>query len=57
MTKMAATLIYGKNLSKPPEPVDQFQQNSAIIICSNDDPGLTLTYFWQGQISQPIHLF
>ena len=29
MTKMAATPIYGKN----------------IIVCSNDDPGVTLTYF------------
>ena len=34
MTKMAATPIYGKNPSKI----------GSIIVCSNDDPRLTLTY-------------
>ena len=36
MTKMAATPIYGKNPSKIIQP---------IIVCSNDDPRVTLTYF------------
>ena len=54
MTKMAAMTIYGKNPSKI------FLQNhqadcletwyvalglGPIIICSNDDPGMTMTYF------------
>ena len=41
-----------KTLQKSsPEPVDPFPRNfvcrglQPIIICSNDDPGLTLTYF------------
>ena len=39
MTKMTAMPIYGKNLKKSssPEPVG--------IVCINDDPGVTLTYF------------
>ena len=54
MTKMAPMLIYGKNLSKIffVKPVDRFQRNvvcsigdSCIIVCSNDDIRLTLTYF------------
>ena len=54
MAKMAAMLIYGKNLSKIffVKPVDRFQRNvvcsigdSCIIVCSNDDIRLTLTYF------------
>ena len=55
MTKMAATPIYGKNPSKI-----FFSRTSGpiftkfgmwhrglqpIIVCSNDDPGVTLTYF------------
>ena len=55
MTKMAATPIYGKNPSKiffsrTGGPIftklgmyDQGLQ--PIINCSNDDPGMTLTYF------------
>ena len=55
MTKMAATLIYGKNPSKiffsrTGGPV--FMKFGMwhgglqpIIVCSNDDPGVTLTYF------------
>ena len=51
MTKMAAMTIYGKNPSK------LLLQNlwavfhetwyglQPIIVCSNDDPGMTLTYF------------
>ena len=51
---MVATPIYGKTLQKSssPEPVDRFPRNlvcsigdQPIIVCSNDDPGLTLTYF------------
>ena len=53
MTKMATTPIYGKKkLKKSPEPGDRLPQNlvcnqglQPIIICSNDDPGLTLPYF------------
>ena len=54
MTKMAAMPIYGKNLQKssPPESKGQWPWNLVCIIgcssttkCSNDDPGLTLTYF------------
>ena len=55
MTKMAATPIYGKNPSKiffsrTGGPI--FTKLSMkdlglqpIIVCSNDDPGVTLTYF------------
>ena len=54
MTKMATTPIYGKTLQKSsPEPVGGFPGNlvcsigdsGPIRVCSNDDPGLTLTYF------------
>ena len=57
MTKMAAMPIYGKNLKKSssPEPVGRFPRNLVcsigdwgllpIIVCINDDPGVTLTYF------------
>ena len=48
MTKMAATPIYGKNPSKIflSETGGLISTKLGIvIICSNDDPGLTLTYF------------
>ena len=55
MTKMAAMPIYGKNLKKSssPEPAGGFPRNLVcsmgdslpIIVCINDDPGVTLTYF------------
>ena len=52
MTKMAAMPIYGKNLKKSSslEPKDWWPWKLVCIIgyiqvCSNDDPGLTLTYF------------
>ena len=55
MTKMAAMPIYGKNLKKSssPEPAGRFPRNLVcsiggilpIIVCINDDPGVTLTYF------------
>ena len=55
MTKMAATPIYGKNPSKiffsrtgGPISMKLGMQHlglQPIIVCSNDDPGLTLTYF------------
>ena len=49
MTKMAATPIYGKNPKKSSsaEPAGRFPLNlvCSIIVCSNDDPGVTLTYF------------
>ena len=42
-----------KTLQKSPEPVERFPRNflssikdlGLIIVCSNDDPRLTLTYF------------
>ena len=54
MTKMAATPIYGKNPSKiifsrtggPFTKLGMWHRElQPIIVCSNDDPGLTLTYF------------
>ena len=52
MTKMAATPIYGKNPSKiffyGPISTKLGMQDRGllpIIVCSNDDPGVTLTYF------------
>ena len=56
LTKMAAMPIYGKILQKSsfPQPAGRFPRNFVcsiedscmpIIVCSNDDPGLTLTYF------------
>ena len=55
MTKMAATPIYGKNPSKiffsrTGGPIFtklgmQHRGLQPIIVCSNDDPGVTLTYF------------
>ena len=54
MTKMAAMPIYGKNLKKSSslEPkADDLEtwcaSSGARVLpdCSNDDPGLTLTYF------------
>ena len=55
MTKMAAMPIYGKNLKKSssPEPKRTMTLKLSMHhwvleyyqICSNDDPGLTLTYF------------
>ena len=59
MTKMAAMPIYGKNLkkifseTKKQMPLKLGMQHRVLEyyqICSNDDPGLTLTYLWQGQI-------
>ena len=55
MTKMAATPIYGKNASKiffsgTGRPISMKLGMKhwgllPIIVCSNDDPGVTLTYF------------
>ena len=55
MTKMAATSIYGKNPSKifmygTGGPIStklgmKHLGLKPIIVCSNDDPGVTLTYF------------
>ena len=54
MTKMAAMSIYGKNPSKifsgTGGPISTKLGMShwgllPIIVCSNDDPGVTLTYF------------
>ena len=52
MTKMAAMPIYGKNPSKSPEPAGPFPRNlvcsiwdSCPSVCSNDDPGVTLTFY------------
>ena len=55
MTKMAAMPIYGKNLKKssslePKKPMTlklgmQHQVHEYYQVGSNDDPGLTLTYF------------
>ena len=55
MTKMAATPIYGKNPSKiffsrTGGPIFsklgmKHRGLLPIIVCSNDDPGVTLTYF------------
>ena len=55
MTKMAATPIYGKNASKiffsrTKGPMTLWLGMwhwglGPIIVCSNDDPRLTLTYF------------
>ena len=60
MTKMAAMPIYGKNLKKfsslePKRPMTfklgmQHWVLEYYQVSSNDDPGLTLTYFTQGQI-------
>ena len=53
MTKMAATPIYGKNPSQIFSGTDGqittklgmlHRVFQPIIVCSNDDPGLTLTY-------------
>ena len=55
MTKMAATPIYGENSSKiffsgTGGPISTklgmlHRGLQSIIVCSNDDPGVTLTYF------------
>ena len=54
MTKMAATPIYDKNPSKifsgTSRPISTnirmwHRGLQPIIVCSNDDPGVTLTYF------------
>ena len=55
MTKMAATPIYGKNPSKIffsrtggpifPKLGMKHRGLQPIIVCSNDNPGVTLTYF------------
>ena len=54
MTKMASMPIYGKNLKKSsfPEPKGNdletwYAASGARVLpsCSNDDPGLILTYF------------
>ena len=60
MTKMAATPIYGKNPSKiffsgTIEPISMklsmwHWELLPIIVCSNDDPGVTLTYFTASSI-------
>ena len=54
LTKMAATPIYGKNPSKIffsgtsgliSTKLDTYHRGlQPIIVCTNDDPGLTLTY-------------
>ena len=66
VTKMAAKPIYGTN------PLKYFTQNQwndfnetwyvasvtpAYHRCSIDDPVLTLTNFWQGQILQHVFLY
>ena len=49
MTKMAATPIYGKNLKKSSSPGPKLGMQHLVLefyqVCSNDDPGLTFTYF------------
>ena len=55
MTKMATMPVYGENLSKiffsrTGEPIStKFGMKhpglQLVIVCSNDDPGVTLTYF------------
>ena len=60
MTKMAATPIYGKNPSKiffsgTGGPIStklgmKHLGLQLIIVCSKDDPGVTLTYLRQGKI-------
>ena len=54
MTKMAAMPIYGKNLKKSspkqkrPMTLKLGMQHRVLEyyqVCSNDDPGLTMTYF------------
>ena len=50
MTNMAAMLIYGKNLKKSSlEPKGTVGMQHRVFkyfqVCSNDGPGLTLTYF------------
>ena len=54
LTKMAVTLIYGKNhsqiCSRTGRPIStklskQHLGLQPIIVCSNDDPVMTLTYF------------
>ena len=52
MTKMATKPIYGKNPSKiffsgigGPISMKLGMLHFGLIFCSNDDPGLTLTYF------------
>ena len=55
MTKMAAMAIYGKNLkqiffsgTKRPMTLNLGMHNRVLEyykVCSNDDPGLNLTYF------------
>ena len=45
MTKMAAMPIYGKNASKIFSRTGGHRGLVPIIVCSNDDPGVTLTYF------------
>ena len=55
MTKMAAMPIYGKNPSKiffsgtgrriSTKLGMWYRGLQSIIVCSNDDPGVTLTYF------------
>ena len=51
MTKMAAMPIYGKNIKKSSTPVTlklgmQHRVIKYFQVCSNDNPGLTLTYFY-----------
>ena len=57
ITKMATMPIYGKKifLSKTKRPMSlnvcmQHQVLKYYPVCSNDDPGLTMTYFMTGQI-------
>ena len=50
MTKMATMPIYGKNLknlfrNQKADDLETWYAASGARVCSNDDPGLTLTYF------------
>ena len=61
MTKMAAMPIYGKNLqiSSTPEPISTkrgmyTREFLPIIVCTNDDPGVNLTYFTKQWIFQIV---
>ena len=65
MTKMATTPIYGKNPSKiffsrTGQPIFtkldmQHRGIQSIIVCSNGDPGVTMTYFTAGNLGFSIY--